>query len=131
MIILFRGELKCSFDGRLHPWSDRLSCVLDQRKPGLAIMAVQNEGSGFSPFSVNQQDNHLAVALIRPMMRTGTATQIQRRGEAQVKGLHHAQTCAPQLLLEPGEHFIIGTIKREGRAECVQAEPLMTTFPSF
>jgi hypothetical protein len=77
---------------------------------------VQNQSGWFGRAGVNQQNDHLTVALICPMMWTGTILQIHA-GSIQVERLHDAQSCQRKALPKPGEQLIVRVISREEGSE--------------
>jgi len=79
----------------------RLGRIIHQRELDLTISPVSDQGQWLARFSIDQEDRHLAGALVGAMVRAGAAG-MRLAGGLQVKGPHHL----PALSTERGDHLI-------------------------
>ena len=84
--------------------------------PGLPVVAVQDQCGGFGRTAIHKQYDHLAITLLRSMMR---ARAIRRAGTGgmQIEGLHYPQTRTTQLPLEDRKYLFAGLIGGENRGK--------------
>jgi hypothetical protein len=68
-------------------------------------MAVGNKADRLVIVSINQQYDHLAIALVGAVVRAGTIRRVMA-GRLQVKRAHYLQAGTVDLLDDPGNGFI-------------------------
>lgn len=73
-------DIKRLLNGNHYIFIYLLAWTVYQRKPGLPVVAVQDQGGWFGRTAINEQDDHLAVARIRPVMWTRAIFQRKARG---------------------------------------------------
>jgi len=85
---------------------------IGQRKPGFSILPMDNQSSGIRMLPINEEDNHLAVAVICTVVRAGTICMSQA-SHLQIKRLHNAKAGTGQLLIDEGQSLIADLIKSQ------------------
>ncbi|OGO34299.1 MAG: hypothetical protein A2Z03_08465 [Chloroflexi bacterium RBG_16_56_8] len=86
-----------------------------QGKPGFIVLSVNYQRSGFFLFLlVDKQNEHLAIAAIRAVVRAGTIAVSQAR-VLQIERFHNAKTCAGQLPFNPGLDMLAVLIESQKR----------------
>lgn len=96
-------------------WLSWLVWLVNQRQPRLSTVAVQDQRGWFRRSVIDEQHNHLAIALLGSMMRTGTIHQRRMTRRVQIESLHGAQTRPRQLPLCPSQGFVAGTANGKER----------------
>ncbi len=117
--------------------------ILRQRQPRLPVVAVQDQccracverRRNIALLSIDQQNHHLAIARLRPVMRAGTLHRVQcvPRG-VQIERLQGAQTRPRQMALGPLQGLVAATIQGEKRGERIhhttRDTPILWNLPS-
>lgn len=92
------------------PGSNILMHILRQRNPCPILVAVQEEGDRLVMFTVDQQNYHLAIAVLCAVVWAGAFLWCVAR-RLQVKGLQYTQTCLCEACLCPLQGSIAGGIQ--------------------
>ena len=84
-------------------------------QPCGSIIAMQDQGRRFFHFAIHKEHDHLAVALVRAMVRAFAIMHECPRC-MQVEGLNTAQPGPEQLLIYPGQRLVAGSANnKKGR----------------
>lgn len=103
-------RLKCLLNGGTHSWVNRVQGTVLERNPGLAIVAMQDQGCRFVCNSIDKQNDHLAITFAVAMMRAWTPLQRVARS-AKIESLQSTQACLRQLCFYPGQGLLTGAVK--------------------
>jgi len=83
---------------------------IGQRKPGFAILPMDDQGSGICMLPIYEKNDHLAIACLGSVVRAGTICMSQA-GNMQVERSHDAKARTGQLLAGPCLDLFAGLIK--------------------
>lgn len=70
---------------------------------------MQEYGHRLGSLPIDKQDHHLTITSLRSMVGAGTA-MYTHHGRMEIEGLHGPQACLFELLNDPGQGLVAGTI---------------------
>ena len=85
---------------------------LCQREPCRTILSMNDHRSRIVILPINQQEDHLAITGIRPMMGAWTVG-VSQPGNVQIECLHYAKASAGQLLVDPSLSLLACLVKNQ------------------
>jgi hypothetical protein len=97
-------------DGCLEALADSPPMRGRKGKPGFALLSVNDKREGITLLLINKENDHLAIAVLRAVIRAG-AIRVSQPGDLQVERLHDTEAGAGQLLIDPCLHLFTSQIE--------------------
>jgi hypothetical protein len=104
--------LERPLNGCLETLADVPPIQRGKRQPRFALLPVNDKCDRIALLLIDKENNHLAVALIRSVMRA-SAILMGHPGHLQVERLHNTKIRVRQLLSDPGLYLLAGLIKSQ------------------